>query len=222
MKNAIGKRILTTVVLILLFISVSNAQFLEKRTRIELKGGIWNQSNDFSASVVGGEVTSNYSGEGGLGGLIVSHWIQEDIALLISVSALAVDIENRVGPGSVYDHSVVVAPILFGARYYFPHSTFGTSWRPYVTGAIGPVIGNDHVEEVAPASVTVTEHNEMAVGGHLGGGVDISLSRLFMLGFSGGYYFQSDFEKPVGGNDNYNGPEFGLSFSLLLGKGVNK
>lgn len=130
MKNAIGIRILATVVLILLFISVSNAQFLEKRTRIELKGGIWNQKNNVTTSVTGEEVTSNYSGEGGLGALIVSHWVREDLALMVSVAGQAVDIDNRVGPGSVYDHSVVVAPILFGARYYFPHSTFGTSWPP--------------------------------------------------------------------------------------------
>ncbi len=206
----------------LLFVSISNAQLLEKRTRIELKGGIWNQKNDVTATITGGEVASNYSGEGGLGALIVSHWVSEELALLVSVAGQAVDIDNRVGPGSVYSQTVVVAPILFGARYYFPHSTFGTSWRPYVTGSVGPIIGSDRVEEVTATAVTVTEHNEAAFGGHLGGGVDVGLSRLFMLGFSGGYYFQTDFDTPVGGKDNYNGPEFGISFSILLGKGVNK
>ena len=220
MKFSIGKQMILTFLLAVGLVSSSYAGFLEKRTRIELKGGLWHQQNDITATVTGGVVESNYSGEGGMGGLIVSHWIKEDIALLISVSGLGVSIDNRVGPGSVYDHTVVVAPILFGARYYFPKSTFGTSWRPYVTGAVGPVIGNDRIEEVTSTEVTVTERNESAIGGHVGAGVDVALSRLFMLGFSGGYYFQSDFDQPVGGKESYNGPEFGISFSILLGKGA--
>ncbi len=221
MPKSFGKLLLTSVLLLFMLASVANAGFLEKRTRIELKGGIWDQKTDVAYTVSGGTVETNYGGEGAMGGIAVSHWVRENLALAISVNGLGVSVDNRVAAGSVYSHTVTVAPILFGARYYFPNSTFGSSWRPYITASVGPVIGYESIEEVTSSAVTHNETTETTFGGHIGAGLDLQLSRLFMLGFSGGYFAHSDFDRPIGDKKNFNGPEFGISFSILLGKGAN-
>lgn len=216
MKMGLFTKILTGTLLFMLLVSAASAQTLKGKTRIELKGGLWNQNNDITTTVGGGVVESNYDGEGGLGALIIGHYVREDLALIMSISGIGVNVNNRVSAGVVYDHTVAVAPILFGARYYFPTSTNGGKWRPYVTASLGPVIGVEDKEEVRFDEVVTTSTTETALGGHLGAGLDITLSRLFMLGISGGYYAQTDFDNPVGGKKEYNGPEFGLSFSVMF------
>ena len=59
-----------------------------------------------------------------------------------------------------------------------------------------------------------------AFGGQVGGGLDVQISRLIMLGGRVGFNFQTDFSSPIGGRDNYNGVEAGISLSFLLGKGT--
>ena len=59
-----------------------------------------------------------------------------------------------------------------------------------------------------------------AFGGQVGGGLDVQISRLIMLGGRVGFNFQTDFSSPIGGRDNYNGVDAGISLSFLLGKGA--
>ena len=40
-----------------------------------------------------------------------------------------------------------------------------------------------------------------------------------MLGARLGYNLMADFDEPLGGRDNYGGPEFNLTFSWLIGSG---
>lgn len=61
--------------------------------------------------------------------------------------------------------------------------------------------------------------SEGAFGVRLGGGIDFLLGQSFKLGANAGYDLMTDFSKPIGARKNYSGPEFSLSFGIILGEG---
>jgi outer membrane protein W len=209
--------LLAAILLVTTAASIASAQNLVKRSRIELGLGLATDVGTEATVSGSGIVTSTELG-GPLGSIGFSRWLSEDFAVTISVGALAVDISSDVGIwGSVSTHTAVISMISLGGRYYFPRSTYGEKWRPYAGLAIGPVIGSETETKVG-YEVVAKSSNQTAFGGRLAAGIDIQLSRLFMLGLSSGYHLMTDFPEPVGTRKNYNGADFGLSISLLLGK----
>jgi hypothetical protein len=196
------------------------AQDLAQRSRLELQLGVGIRASTSSSASAGGVITET-SAAGFLGSFGYSYWLQEELALTVGVGVLTSDVESRVGAGGVSTRTATVVPLFAGLRYYFPRSTYGSKWRPYAAGALGPVFGTETASEVG--SVIVNESiTRTAFGGRLGAGLDVQLSRLFMLGFQAGYHLMTDFSDPIGGHENHSGPDFGISISVLLGRGAGE
>lgn len=155
------------------------------------------------------------------------YWLQENLSVNLSLGMMAVEADSRAGIATdsrmwslgVSQHSVAVVPLLLGLRYYIPPPAPDTPVRPYVAAGTGVYLGYEARNEVGlrmlQESRTLT-----AAGGHLGGGIDIQAGRHVMVGVNAGYHFVTDFTEPLGGRENYSGPEFGIGISWLFGKGV--
>ncbi len=212
------KTILLIISIILFTFSIiANASFLEKRSRIELRFGMWHFGGKVLTTYTDVEVSANISGN--IGTISYSYWLKENLAIDFSISMLTAKFGTDVGILGVSTHTSNVIPILVGIKYYLPESTYGKTFRPYLKAAVGPYVGNESKVEVG-LQVIVESNEEKAAGLYFGGGADIILSSKFMLGINAGYNLVNDFNNPIGGRDNYSSGEFGVGISLLLGKGV--
>jgi len=137
----------------------------------------------------------------------------------LEFSILTTEVRVQAAVFGVRSSTSSVYSIVFGARYYLPKSTYKKTWRPYLAAAAGPYIGAETKSEVG-ATVVTRSHTETAIGGYLGGGLDIELSRYFMVGISGGYNLITDFSESVGSRKNYSSPEFAVGISYLFGRGL--
>ena len=211
-----------TVILIalisLILASAAGAQSLEKRHQLELRFGMWNQTND-TRTEIDGSVTVSVENNGLTGGIAYGHWLKEYLGLYIGVSFLAADVKQTVSVLQVTSETDYVTTVLFGMKYYFLPSSYESSIKPYVKAAVGPYFGSQ--SETSVSLVVVSEsRSETAFGGQLGAGVDFILGQRFMAGISGGYNLHADFEEPIGGSANYSGPEFTINLSYLFGQGM--
>ncbi|NNG15095.1 MAG: hypothetical protein HKM89_01355, partial [Gemmatimonadales bacterium] len=102
----------------------------------------------------------------------------------------------------------------------------------YVAASVGPYFGSvsgvstgliastvSHSISAAETAVSMSSYTETAFGSRLGVGADILLGRRFTLGFGVGYCLVTDFERRIGSETNYSGPDVALSFGILLGGG---
>ncbi|KPJ61051.1 MAG: hypothetical protein AMJ46_03530 [Latescibacteria bacterium DG_63] len=218
MSKWLSRIALLTLVMVALIVASGDAQSLAKRSRLEFQFGLAMRSGAGTAATSSG-VISKTKAEGLLGSLGYSQWLKEELAATVNIGVLMADVDSRVGSSGVTSRTSVVVPIFAGVRRYFPKSTFGTAWRPYVSAAIGPVIGVEVASEVG--SVVASEAmTRTAFAGRAGTGFDIQLSRLLMLGFSAGYNLMTDFPDEIGGHKNHSGADFGISLSFLWGRGV--
>lgn len=193
---------------------------LEKRSRVELKFGLWNLNSQSKSEIGANGVQTTATSDGPLGQLTYAYWVRENLAVTFSVGVLAGEYESSAGSGGVSTHVLSVLPILIGVRHYLPESALATSWKPYLAASIGSFIGAVSRSETGTQVIT-DSRTEAAYGGYLGGGLDIQLSRYFMVGANLGYNLMTDFSESLGGRKNYSGPEFGLGISFLFGRGVN-
>jgi outer membrane protein W len=152
------------------------------------------------------------------GTLFYGYWTQEKLAATVAMRGLVVEAQSSVDFANVCESSVVVASILFGVRYY-PFATPQSPLRPYITGSAGPYIGTESTTGV-DFGVTEQTKTQGSFGGMGGAGVDILIGRYFMADINIGYNVMKDFSEPIGGEINYNGFEFGIGFSVLIGKGI--
>lgn len=81
---------------------------------------------------------------------------------------------------------------------------------------VGPFIGYEEKTEVF-TTVSVESNTKTAIGTRLGTGIDIQLSRLFMIDMYTGYSLMTDFSAPIGGKINYSSGEFSIGVSFLFG-----
>jgi outer membrane protein W len=210
-----------TLSLILTLYGVSlNAQALEKRHQIGLRVGMWNQVADTRTVISADGVTTSVGSNGVAGTVTYNHWLEENVALDISIGGMAIDIESEVGTSGVTSKISSIGYILLGAKYYFPKSTYASSVRPFAMAGVGPFMG-DQSETRVGLVVATEQRSEVAFGGKLALGIDFPVSRHFMAGVTAGYNFMTDFDEPIGGSDNYSGPEFLIGFGYLFGSGAN-
>lgn len=207
---------------------------LEKRSRVELRVGLWNQGGKHEATAQAGPFEVETAAE--TGGMLVSlayaYWMQENLAVHFTLGVLAVEASSRVGPGGLNQQVGVIYPVMLGIRYYLPGSTLQTPFRPFLTVGIGPNIGVEAKNEVGlqvsigpntgEVSLQVAQQSRTmtSFGSHVGGGLDVRLGRSFMAGVNVGYNLMTDFSRALGGRRNYSGLEFSAGVSWLFGKRV--
>ncbi len=207
-------------VALLAWAATVHADPLERRSRVELRVGFWNLGRDRVVTRVGPMGTEMTAGNGNIvGGLAYGYWVKEDLSVQISFSVVGAEWRSSVSSMNVSQYTAAVLPILFGVRYYLPKSTLKKAARPYLTAGAGPYIGGETGSEVSGRVVQSTRTTG-SFGGHVGGGLDVQVSRHFMLGVDAGYNFMKDFSEPVGGRENYNGFELGVGISFLFGGGI--
>jgi hypothetical protein len=192
---------------------------LNGRHRIELRFGYGHPGGSTVQTSVGGVVTSSVGADNFSGGGGYSYWFRPDWAVSLTATALDATVETRVGYRMGSEVSSV-ASVLIGIRKDFLGSAEQPRVRPYITLGLGPYIGSSTFDGLGRHGWRSDVRTLAAFGGQLGGGLDVQISRLIMLGGRVGFNFQTDFSSPIRGRDNYNGVEAGVSISFLLGKGT--
>jgi len=182
---------------------------------IELSAGLLNAGSS-TVAVSGTGVNTEASGRGLLGSLRYAYWVDDQLAVQVSVGVINANASVNVNGTGATVRSATVVPLLFGVKYQ-PFE-FGrlSNLRPYAYGSLGPYLGYEAGVEAGWPTETGTRW-EAALGVRLAAGLDLSVSRLFTVGFQLGYLGMTDFENPIGGERNYSGPEFSLSLGLMLG-----
>ena len=192
---------------------------LKNRSQIGLRVGTFIDKGGTAQSSTPVVVSSTGTGNV-IGGLIFARWLEESFAITFAITGLDADVRNTVGFSGVSNSVSSVASIMLGMRYYLPESTYKTAYRPYLAVGVGPVFWAGSLNEAGPFGVVNLNETMTAFGSHFGGGVDIELSRHFMLGANLGYNLLADFSEIRIGKNNYSGFEFALGISYLWGKGV--
>ena len=213
-----------------------------KRSRVELRGGYWNPGGE-STTITGG--LARQSVENVMGSLAYTYQLNENLALTVRWAGLIAEAKNNAGVLGTSQSVVIVMPLLFGARYYWPLAP--SPFRPYVVASAGPyflqdVWQNDQViwqDEREYDEEDEREDDEeddreytgqlvqgvkaqASLGTYIGGGVDFAIGRYLMFGASAGYHLIVNFAEPIRGRRNFSGPELSISLSLLWGKDVGK
>lgn len=209
-----------SLILCFIFSGITQAQSLEKRHQIELRLGLWNQSSNVRTEVNTSGVTTSVESSGGMGTISYGHWLQENLALNISVGSMVASIKSESGIMGVSSETAIVIPIMFDLKYYFLKSSFYSSIKPYTQIGVGTYIGSQ-TESIVDSEVVTVSRSEMSIGGELNTGVDFLIGRHFMAAVTIGYNLMSDFSEPIGGSKNYSGPELSFGFSYIFGKGIN-
>ena len=217
-------------------------QYSVKRSRVELRGGYWNPGGK-SATITGG--LARQSVENLMGSVAYTYQTKANLALMVRWAGLIAEVENNVGVQGSSQSVIIVMPLLFGARYYWPLTT--SPFRPYVVASAGPyflqdvwqndVWQNEREDEEDDDREDEREDDDeddreytgqlvqevkaqATIGMYVGGGVDFAIGRYFMLGASAGYHLIANFAEPIRGRENFSGPELSISLSLLWGKDV--
>ena len=198
----------------------ASAQSLAKRHQIELRVGGWNQMTNVRTEVGIDGVVTRVASSGFLGGVAYGHWLQEELALRLSVGVMAasIDVASTSSVATVSADFAIVAPLLLGMRYYFPKSTYGKQVRPFAGVGIGTFVGSQTSTQTG-LSVVVESRSEAALGGELEAGIDVVLDRYVLVTVAAAYNLMTDFDQAIGGSRNYSGPQMTLGLSLLLGGG---
>ena len=154
-----------------------------------------------------------------MGSVAYTYQLNENLALIIRWAGLIAEVEQNVGVLGTSQGVVIVMPLLFGVRYYWPLAP--SPFRPYVVASAGPyflqdVWQDDSVRLVQEVRVQAT------IGTYVGGGIDFAIGRYLMLGASAGYHLIANFAEPVRSRKNFSGPELSFSLSLLWGKDVGE
>ncbi len=159
-----------------------------------------------------------------LSGLTLGYWITEDFSVNLSYSALGSEVANITGPPSVDSRlsrvDISLASVQLGVGRHFDLPYLSPLMRAQVTTSVGSFIGHVDGETVGDEAPLGWKRTMRSVGGQVGAGIDLQISRHIMLGARGGYNLMADFEEPLGGRDNYSGAEFSLGLSWLIGGGL--
>lgn len=208
-----------------------------KRSRVELRGGYWNAGGE-STTITGG--LAQQSVENLMGSLAYTYQLNENLALMVRWAGLIAEAKNNAGVLGTSQSVVIVMPLLFGARYYWPLAP--SPFRPYLVASAGPyffqdiwqndqVIWQDDREDDDEDDEDDREYRgqlvqevrgHATIGTYVGGGVDFAIGRYLMLGASAGYHLIANFAEPIRGRKNFSGPELSISLSLLWGKDVGE
>ncbi len=212
-----GTTILSLAALMIGATAPTAAQRLEHRHLVALHLGVWNQVNDVRTDIGIGGISTSVGNSGFLGAIEYGYGLSEGLALRVTAGGMAAAVETTIDGSGVSTETAAVAQLMVGMRYYFPHATYGEPVRPYVGAGLGTYIGSQVASKVG-TGVNSSARTEAAMGGELGAGVDILLGRHFVTSVGGAYVLMANFDKPIGGSDNYSGPQLRLGFGYLFGR----
>ena len=217
-----------------------------KRSRIELRGGYWNPIGRSTTSADGlaqqsvGSGFVQQSAENVMGSIAYIYQLKENLALMVRWTMLIAESDQNVGVLGISQDAVMVMPLLFGVRYYWPLAP--SPFRPYAVASAGPYFLQDTYQKVGIGQDDREDDEEddeeddreytgllvqggkaqATIGTYVGGGVDFAIGRYLMLGASAGYHLIANFAEPIRGRKNFSGPELSISLSLLWGKDVGE
>ncbi len=111
------------------------------------------------------------------------------------------------GPGSVVtlnkQNNVYIFDALFTVKRRFFAEDMDESFRPFLTGAVGPVYGMNFPEfSRTPDGFKRENEYRFTIGGYIGGGVDITVSPNYFLGVRAQYRIMP-FTKILGERKNH-------------------
>lgn len=153
--------------------------------------------------------------KGLLGAVSYTRWIRNNLALTVYSGMLNANADVLINNWTVTTQSASIISFLMGVKYepFVKNTPEGPHF--YITVMAGPVFGNA-TNVIVSTSVTTQDITETAFGSFIGAGVDIKISRLFMLGVRGGYNFVSKFRERVGFETDYSSPEISASFGVVF------
>jgi len=202
---------------------------LRGKHRIEIGIGFMTEMSA-SHEVSIGSVTARNEATGLGGTLAYTHWLSNAWAIGLSVGMIGADATTTVSGIGASVESATVIPVLAGVRFQPLGLTSGDMFRPYVSASVGPVFGSASnvqtgvIPSIAALSISAAEtaasqssYTETAFGSRVGVGADVLLGKRFTLGFGVGYCLVSDFNRRIGSETNYSGPDVALSVGVLLG-----
>jgi len=213
--------IFSMLVLVLLIAPCTvNADPLKNRSQLGIRIGTSFLRKDPASNYMGG--ISSSTGTGNLvAGVNFARWFQENLAVTINILLLENGVASSVGwPSGVSNRVNSVVSLMLGLRYYPSESTLNTPYRPYLAFGAGPVIWSGSLNEVGSLGIVNRNGTMTVFGGHVGGGLDIVLSRRFLLGMHLGYNLMSNFSEIEASVNNYSSFQFCLGFGFLWGKGI--
>jgi len=205
--------------LLAMSISILPAQSLEDRSAVGFRIGFWNRGGGTDTRIGIDEIHSTVDNTGVSGMISFTHWRTDNLALTIEAGALATEVSSRIrlsGLETVSTYTATVLPVHVGARYYFTMTSSKTGLRPYLGLGVGPVIGTETATGVGLEVVEQTR-TEVAFSSRPYCGVDVFLSRHFMLETDIGYLLMVDFSEAIGTRKNYSAPEFTIGISYVFG-----
>jgi hypothetical protein len=105
-----------------------------------------------------------------------------------------------------------VSALMLDVRYQLPLRASG-SLIPYLHASAGPVFGFRASSGTTGQNVST----QTSVGGCVGGGLNMALSHLVVVGLRGSFLVMSEFSEPVAGRTQFNGGELLFCISLVWG-----
>jgi hypothetical protein len=187
------------------------------RNRLEARLGVLNAG---SGTTTGG-IASGVSSGAVVGGFQYTRYINESVAVTVGLEGLELESVSPVGPGGINAGASALAGIPVGVRWYpLARERRADAIKPFITGSIGPIIGETLDSVVGGSTVMSRSHSTATVGGYVRGGADFHLGRSFALGVDGGYNWMADFAEPVGLRNDYRGFGIGVGFGWLFGHGT--
>jgi hypothetical protein len=187
------------------------------RHSIELGIGLLSKVRSMTDVSSGNTITESEA-NGFIGSITYTHWLEENVAVHITTGALDVDAVTVANGSETFVEASTVVPLLFGVEIQPYGKAISHALRPYISASVGPYFGFTS-DAYSGNSTCTTSYTETTLGARLGGGVDLALSRYFSLGIGAGYHFVDDFNRRIGTETNYSGPDFSLSFGVVFGSG---
>lgn len=220
LKNYFRLLVLLLIVFALIY-SNANSRHLIGKSRIEFAGGMWLDEDSPSVRVSYDRWDDHFNAEGSVGSITFSTWQNENMAMTISFSALDYRETDYFDiTGSYYTEKSMVNSLLLGFRLYPGQTSRYNSWHPFVSFEGGPYFAFSNEQKIDRDTYYFSRdlhHEQTVIGMRVGGGVDIELSRFFMVGMNAGYNFMPDFSQPLNEDINYSGGDIRFSLSLLFG-----
>jgi hypothetical protein len=170
------------------------------------------------ASLTQGGTTVRGDAEGLLLSLEYSYGLTPELAAGLGVGLLDADATVGTTGTTATVESAAVTAVMFGVKYRPEGLVRNPAFRPYASGAVGPVVGSGTFVQAGPVTAAGT-YSETAFGARIAIGADVLLGRRFALGLGAGYRFVADFDRRVGSRVDYSSPEASMSIGVLFGGG---
>jgi hypothetical protein len=185
------------------------------RNRIELSIGSWLVPGSLDTpSIAAGSDSFDLAV-----GILYTRFLREDLALTFGPRVLGSS-SSVATPTGAFAGDVGVVSLPLCVRWNPMKGDLSTrSIKPFLTLGLGPVIGSSSGSGLSADGAFAGSRTRASIGGIVGAGVDVHLSRHFSLGFDGDYQWMADFSDPIGARDNYSGFQFGVKLGWLFGAG---